>query len=34
VPTLTGMHRVDSEASSDGGGLGEYVFSKRHGPET
>ena len=31
VPALAGMHRVDREASSDGGGLGEYVFAKRHG---
>ncbi len=31
MATLAGMYRVDGEASSDGGGLSEYVFSKRHG---
>ena len=31
VPTLACVHCVDGETSSDSGGLGEYVFSKRHG---
>ena len=31
VPALTGVHGVDRETPSDGCGLGEYVFSKRHG---
>jgi hypothetical protein len=31
VPAIASVHGVDRETSSDGCGLGEYVFSKRHG---
>jgi hypothetical protein len=34
VPALTRVHSVDRETSSNGGGLGEYVFLKRHGART